>query len=70
MLVLARREGESIKIGGDIVIKVTRITGNQVKIAIDAPKNLNIMREELIKKLIAENVGVKHVNPVRDAFAP
>ena len=70
MLVLARREGESIKIGDNVVIKVTRIAGNQVKIGIDAPKSVNIMREELIKKLIAEDVSVEHVDPISNTFAP
>lgn len=47
MLVLARRIGESINIGDNISIKLVRISGNQVRIAIDAPKDINIVRSEL-----------------------
>lgn len=48
MLVLSRRESESIYIGDDIKVTVVRIGPTAVRIGIDAPKHLNIVRDELI----------------------
>lgn len=50
MLVLTRRVGESIKVGEDIMVTVMSVQGGQVKIGIDAPKSINIVRTEIIKK--------------------
>jgi carbon storage regulator len=47
MLVLSRKPGERILLGDDIVITVIRIGPNSVRIGIDAPQCLNIVREEL-----------------------
>ena len=44
MLVLSRREGETIRIGEDITVTVTKIRGSQIKIGIDAPRNIRIGR--------------------------
>ena len=46
MLVLSRAIGETIKIGDDITIMVTEIRGKHVKLGIDAPKELKIIRPE------------------------
>jgi carbon storage regulator len=47
MLVLSRRNGESIVIGGGITVKVLRVKGNVVQLGIDAPKEVAIQRSEL-----------------------
>lgn len=47
MLVLSRKVGERILIGNDIIITVVRIGPGTVRIGIDAPVSLNIVREEL-----------------------
>ena len=47
MLVLSRKPGERILVGEDVKITVIRIGPNSVRIGIDAPGNLNIVREEL-----------------------
>ena len=47
MLVLTRRANQSIQIGPDIVITVRMIQGNNVRIAIDAPKEIRIRRAEI-----------------------
>lgn len=51
MLVLTRREGESLKIDGDIEIIVLGIHGGQVKIGINAPTNIKVYREELYERM-------------------
>lgn len=62
MLVLTRREGESIKIGEDIFIKVVSISAGQVKIGIEAPKNCLIFRYELYEKIRQENLEASKVD--------
>lgn len=47
MLVLGRKVGQSIRIGPDITITITRLIGDQVGVGISAPKTLSIMRSEL-----------------------
>lgn len=47
MLVLSRKTGERILIGDDVAITVVRIGPNSVRIGIEAPKSMNIVREEL-----------------------
>jgi carbon storage regulator len=48
MLILTRKSGESIQIGDDIVLKVTRIGGDFVKIGIEAPAHVKVLRTEII----------------------
>ncbi|WP_312092842.1 carbon storage regulator CsrA [Niallia sp.] len=55
MLVLTRKKGEVIKIGDDIEITVVAAKGEQVKIGISAPKNVEIYRKEVFEEIIAEN---------------
>lgn len=47
MLVLSRREGEKIRIGDSIVITVVRMAGDKVRIGIDAPQEMLVLRDEL-----------------------
>lgn len=47
MLVLSRKEQETIVIGSDVVLTVVRIDGGRVTIGIDAPKSVHILRGEL-----------------------
>jgi carbon storage regulator len=47
MLVLSRKQGERIRIGNDVRITIVRIGPNSVRVGIEAPDDLNIVREEL-----------------------
>ena len=49
MLILTRRVGETVMIGDDIQVAVLGVKGNQVRVGIEAPTAINIVREELLK---------------------
>ncbi len=55
MLILGRRVKESIHIGDDITISIEEISKNMVKIGIDAPKDVVILRSELKEKIEKQN---------------
>ena len=48
MLSLSRRTGESVLIGSDIVVTVHKVTGNRVRLAVSAPRSVDIVRSELM----------------------
>ncbi|KUK40820.1 MAG: carbon storage regulator CsrA [Clostridia bacterium 62_21] len=47
MLVLTRKPSQSILIGDDIIVKVIEIRGGQIRLGIEAPENVTVLREEL-----------------------
>jgi carbon storage regulator len=49
MLIVTRNKGQRIMIGDDVVVTVLDVRGKQVRIGIDAPENINILREELLE---------------------
>ncbi|MFT4414406.1 carbon storage regulator CsrA [Fredinandcohnia humi] len=55
MLVLTRKKNESIKIGDDIEITILSVSGEQIKIGIDAPKHVEIHRKEVYVEIQDEN---------------
>ena len=50
MLVLTRRLKEKIRIGNEVTIQVIRINNSSVQLAIEAPKDVNIIRHEIIRE--------------------
>ncbi len=58
MLVLQRKEGQSILIGEDIEIKIMAVNGHSIKIAIEAPKDVSIVRKELQEAIEANQSAV------------
>ena len=68
MLVLTRRPGESIVVGEDIVVTVIEIKGGQVRIGIDAPRSVEVYREEIYEQVRQENLSaIANVEKIREA---
>ena len=65
MLILTRRNGESVIIGDDITVTVLGIRHGQVRIGITAPKNITVHREEVYERLRSANDASvnEHVSP-------
>ncbi len=55
MLVLSRKKGQSIMVGSDIEISIVDIQGDQIRLGIDAPRNIAIHRKEVFEEIIKEN---------------
>lgn len=57
MLILTRRVGESIKIGDEVTITILGVNGTQVRIGTNAPRHLQVHREEIYRKIHDEPPG-------------
>jgi len=55
MLILTRRVGESLMIGDEVNVTVLGIKGNQVRIGVNAPKDVSVHREEIYQRIQQEN---------------
>ncbi len=54
MLILTRRVGETLIIGDDVKITVLGVRGHQVRIGIDAPRDVSVHREEIYERILQE----------------
>ena len=54
MLILTRRVGEKIIIGGNVTVTVLGVKSNQIRIGIDAPRDVMVNREEVFQRILKE----------------
>ncbi len=57
MLILTRRVGETLVIGDEVNVTVLGIKGNQVRIGVNAPKDVSVHREEIYERIQREKQG-------------
>jgi carbon storage regulator len=57
MLILTRRVGETVMIGNDVTVTILGVKGNQVRVGINAPKNVAVHREEIYERIKREQQG-------------
>ena len=62
MLIITRIKGESLMIGDDIEITISKIEDGSVKIGIQAPKEVSILRKELLEEVKNENKNAANIN--------
>jgi len=58
MLILTRKIGESIIISDNVKVTVLGVEGRQIRVGIDAPKEISVHREEIYDKIAAENASI------------
>ena len=63
MLILSRRPGESISIGDDVLVSVIGVSGDRVKVGIEAPQHILILRQELCEAVMEENRAAQQMRP-------
>ena len=64
MLILSRKTDEKIMIGDDITITIVEIRGDQIRIGVDAPKNVKVFRREVFDAIKAENKAAAESTPI------
>ena len=57
MLILTRRIGETLMVGDEVTVTVLGVKGNQVRLGVNAPKEIAIHREEIYERVKAEQGG-------------
>ena len=65
MLILTRRVGEKLVIGDNVTVAVLSVKGNQVRIGIDAPRDVSVNREEIYQRIVKEQKALNGKGWVR-----
>lgn len=60
MLILTRRIGETLMVGDEVTVTVLGVKGNQVRIGVNAPKDVAVHREEIYQRIQKEKGGESH----------
>jgi carbon storage regulator len=68
MLVLSRKLNQKVKIGEDIEITIVSISGDSVRLGIDAPKQVKILRDEVIEEIKGQNQEAVLTGSLSDAL--
>jgi carbon storage regulator len=68
MLILTRRVGQSIKIGDDVELTVVQISGDQVRLGINAPRTVRVYRAEVLEQIVSENLRAADIGDVEAAL--
>lgn len=63
MLVLSRKVGESIIIGNEVMVTVVEFRGDQVRLGVEAPRSVQVYREELYAEVSRQNRAAAGVDP-------
>ena len=63
MLILTRKSGEGVRIGDAITLKIIEIRGNQVRLGVDAPKDMAVHREEIYALIQEQNRAAASSSP-------
>ena len=70
MLILTRRVGETLMIGDEVTVTVLGVKGNQVRIGVNAPKEVSVHREEIYERIKNEKNGVSSEEVQEDPNDP
>ena len=70
MLILTRKKDEAIRLGEDIRIVLVQIKGGQVRLGIECPPNIRVLREELYEAVRQENLNAVRLSPSSLSLLP
>lgn len=70
MLILTRRVGETVMIGNDITVTVLGVKGNQVRVGVNAPKEVAVHREEIYERIKREEQSTGETRHRTDSVEP
>lgn len=69
MLILQRKAGQSLRIGENVTVTIVAVENNRVRIAIDAPTDISILRSELIETIAANQDSVMQESAAEELLA-